>query len=76
MGTPLNFQLSNEQQIFIEKALQGENILVDACIGSGKTTAIQNLCNELPSKKKVLYLTYNTSLQLFNKKCRTGLSVV
>ena len=24
MGTPLNFQLSNEQQIFIEKALQGE----------------------------------------------------
>ena len=76
MGTPLDFQLSNEQQLFIEKALQGENILVDACIGSGKTTAIQNLCNELPSKKKVLYLTYNTSLQLFNKKCRTGLSVV
>lgn len=29
MGTPLNFQLSNEQQLFIEKALQGENILVD-----------------------------------------------
>lgn len=64
MGTPLNFQLSNEQQIFIEKALQGENILVDACIGSGKTTAIQNLCNELPSKKKVLYLTYNKLLKL------------
>ncbi|MDE6949591.1 MAG: AAA family ATPase [Lachnospiraceae bacterium] len=64
MGTPLNVQLSNEQQIFIEKALQGENILVDACIGSGKTTAIQNLCNELPSKKKVLYLTYNKLLKL------------
>lgn len=64
MGTPLNFQLSNEQQLFIEKALQGENILVDACIGSGKTTAIQNLCNELPSKKKVLYLTYNKLLKL------------
>ena len=64
MGTHLNFQLSNEQQLFIEKALQGENILVDACIGSGKTTAIQNLCNELPSKKKVLYLTYNKLLKL------------
>ncbi len=64
MGTPLDFQLSNEQQLFIEKALQGENILVDACIGSGKTTAIQNLCNELPSKKKVLYLTYNKLLKI------------
>ena len=54
MGKPFKIQLSNEQQLFIEKALQGENILVDACIGSGKTTAIQSLCNELPSEKKVL----------------------
>ncbi|MBD5555698.1 MAG: AAA family ATPase [Roseburia sp.] len=57
-------QLSSEQQLFIEKALQGENILVDACIGSGKTTAIQHLCNELPSMKRVLYLTYNRLLKL------------
>ena len=64
MGIPLSFRLSNEQQLFIEKALQGENILVDACIGSGKTTAIQKLCNELPGKKKVLYLTYNKLLKL------------
>lgn len=56
--------LSDEQQLFIEKALQGENILVDACIGSGKTTAIQNLCNALPGTKKVLYLTYNKLLKL------------
>lgn len=33
-------QLSDEQQMFIDKALAGHNILVDACIGSGKTTAI------------------------------------
>lgn len=52
MVASLNLQLSNEQQLFIEKALQGENILVDACIGSGKTTAIQELCNRLPSTKK------------------------
>ena len=64
MGTLLNVNLSSEQQLFIEKALQGKNILVDACIGSGKTTAIQNLCNKLPSKEKVLYLTYNKLLKL------------
>lgn len=64
MGIPLSLQLSSEQLLFIEKALQGENILVDACIGSGKTTAIQNLCNELPSTKRVLYLTYNRLLKL------------
>lgn len=56
--------LSDEQQLFIDKALQGKNILVDACIGSGKTTAIQNLCNELPGVKRVLYLTYNRLLKL------------
>lgn len=40
MATSFNIKLSVEQQLFIEKALQGKNILVDACIGSGKTTAI------------------------------------
>lgn len=64
MSVPLILKLSSEQQLFIEKALQGENILVDACIGSGKTTAIQELCNKLPSDKKVLYLTYNKLLKL------------
>lgn len=42
----LDFELSLEQKEFIEKALNGNNILVDACIGSGKTTAIQQLCND------------------------------
>ena len=64
MDASLRVKLSDEQRLFIEKALQGENILVDACIGSGKTTAIQNLCNELPGTKKVLYLTYNKLLKL------------
>lgn len=52
MATP--FSLSDEQNNFVSMALTGKNILVDACIGSGKTTAIQELCNMLPSNKKIL----------------------
>lgn len=58
------FALSSEQQLFISTAKDGKNILVDACIGSGKTTAIQRLCDELPSNLKILYLTYNKLLRL------------
>ena len=43
-----NIVLSEEQKIFMAQALSGNNILVDACIGSGKTTAIQYLCDVIP----------------------------
>ena len=43
-----NINLSEEQKLFVTKALEGKNILVDACIGSGKTTVIQQLCNVAP----------------------------
>lgn len=57
-------ELSHEQKKFIEIAKEGKNILVDACIGSGKTTAIQHLCNELPANLRILYLTYNKLLKI------------
>ena len=56
--------LSEEQSKFVEIAQKGKNILVDACIGSGKTTAIQALCKALPQDKKILYLTYNRLLKI------------
>ena len=63
-----DISLSEEQELFVREALSGHNILVDACIGSGKTTAIQHLCNYLPSIKKVLYLTYNRLLKIDAKE--------
>ena len=57
-------ELSGEQKLFVEKALEGHNLLVNACIGSGKTTAIQQLCNILPTTKQICYLTYNKLLKI------------
>lgn len=57
-------ELSDEQKRFVHVAQEGNNILVDACIGSGKTTAIHALCKELPRTKKILYLTYNKLLKI------------
>lgn len=55
--------LTDEQQELIDRVRTGENVLVDACIGSGKTSTIQVLCNEIQDKK-ILYLTYNNLLKL------------
>lgn len=64
MKKPSVTHLSDEQELFLHKALLGENILVDACIGSGKTTAIQHLCCAFPETTQILYLTYNKLLKL------------
>ena len=56
-------KLSTEQQLFCNTALTGQNVRVEACIGSGKTTAIQALCDMFPKNKLILYLTYNKLLK-------------
>ena len=69
--------LSAEQQKLLSLALKGKNVLVDACVGSGKTTAIQALCNEVPEDKAVLYLTYNRLLKIdAQKRIRNGNATV
>lgn len=57
-------KLTEEQQNVVNLALKGENILVDACIGSGKTTVIQVLCDKFSIDKRILYLTYNKLLKV------------
>lgn len=59
---PTVTDLSEEQLELINRVKNGENMLVDACIGSGKTTTIQVLCGEMPDKN-ILYLTYNRLLK-------------
>ena len=47
--------LSEEQLNFIKKASAGKNLLVDASEGCGKTTALIELCDRLPGRKKILF---------------------
>jgi len=69
----IEVKLSSEQEAFISFAAEGKNILVDACIGSGKTTTIQRLCDTLPQNLDILYLTYSKLLRLDAKaKIKNG----
>nr|WP_051527230.1 AAA family ATPase [[Eubacterium] cellulosolvens] len=68
-------KLTVEQQNFIDCALASNNVLVDACVGSGKTTAIQRLCMAYPKSKRILYLTYNRLLKIDAKEKITGRNV-
>lgn len=56
-------QFTDEQQLALQYAVDGYDVLVDACIGSGKTTVIQEACKRLYAiEKSVLYLTFNRRL--------------
>ena len=56
--------LSAEQQRLVDAVASGENVIVDATVGSGKTTAIQALCEAQDPDRQVLYLTYSKLLKL------------
>jgi len=54
--------VSDEQNYIIKKIENGENVMVDACAGSGKSTTILSTALRQPDKKFLL-ITYNKSLR-------------
>jgi superfamily I DNA/RNA helicase len=55
-------KLSNEQQYILDRAKEGSNIIVDSVAGTGKTTIILSLAQQMPDKTITL-ITYNASLK-------------
>ena len=53
---------SEEQQIIIDEILNGNNVIVDACAGSGKSTTILSCAIQIPHKN-ILQTTYNNQLR-------------
>lgn len=53
---------SDEQQLIINHILNGNNVVVDACAGSGKSTTIL-LCAKAMPTKQFLQMTYNSALR-------------
>lgn len=54
--------MSNEQQLVCDHICNGENVVVDACAGSGKSTTILGIAKSLP-KRRFLQITYNAMLR-------------
>jgi hypothetical protein len=55
-------ELSDEQQAILEYIKLGNNVVVDAVAGTGKTTMILSIARALPDMK-ILQFTYNSSLK-------------
>lgn len=60
---PAGLTLSPEQQAVIDAVVLGNDVIVDASIGSGKTSTIQQLCALMSADKRILYLTYSRLLK-------------
>ena len=56
-------RLSTEQESVVDAAASGHDILVNATVGSGKTSTIMAICEELGDQRSVLYLTYSKLLK-------------
>lgn len=55
-------KLSKEQSKIINFIKKENNVIVDSCAGTGKTTLILSVARELPDKK-ILQMTYNSMLR-------------
>ena len=69
MNTP-----SEEQQQIIDAIKSGQNVIVDACAGSGKSTTIISTAISLPNTQFLL-ITYNSSLRKEMKQRITELDI-
>ena len=58
----MSWKASDEQQLICDHICQGDNVVVDACAGSGKSTTILTVAYALP-KKRFLQITYNAMLR-------------
>ena len=54
---------SNEQQVIIDAALSGKNIICEAVCGAGKTSTMLFITENFQNNKRVLALTYNSKLK-------------
>jgi hypothetical protein len=55
-------ELSEEQQIILKNVVDGHNVIVDSCAGTGKTTLILSVAKSLPGSQ-LLQMTYNSMLR-------------
>lgn len=55
-------ELSEEQQIILKNVVDGHNVIVDSCAGTGKTTLILSVAKALLGKN-LLQMTYNSMLR-------------
>ena len=58
---------SDEQQIIIDSAIKGNNIICDSVPGSGKSSTILYIAESIPNKN-ILQLTFNSSLKFEIRK--------
>jgi len=58
-----DFVTSEEQQNSIDLILAGDNVVLDAVAGSGKSTTILSLACQVPDKTRILQLAYNATLR-------------
>jgi hypothetical protein len=55
-------ELSEEQQIILKNVVDGHNVIVDSCAGTGKTTLILSVAKALVTCQ-LLQMTYNSMLR-------------